>query len=264
MARAYDFDFIKMYIPFNPYSGGKYIQMAHEQGLPVSSHAGYPLPLAAAGIDSKEHTNYFGIALGPRISGVLQDDIIQLMKESSTSVVPTISLATRLLAIYDGSYIRETRDSPFLPRLSEYDMLQKPSLVMQQRMEHEILSASENIAKLHRAGVLLAAGTDRAIYWIPWGVQQELEDFVAYGLSPLEAIMTATLNAAHVLKAEKDIGSIEKGKLADLVILDANPLEDIRNTRKIWKVIQGGKVVDRDALEKWSERETEEVAKISK
>jgi len=264
LARAYDFDFIKMYTPFNPYSGGKYIKMAHEQGFPVSSHAWYPLPLAAAGIDSKEHTNYLGILLGPRISGVLQDDIIQLIKESGTNVVPTISMVTRLLAISDGSYIGDTRDSPFLPRLSEYDMLQKPSNLMQQRMEHEILSASENIAKPHRAGVPLAAGTDRPFYWIPWGVQQELEDFVAYGLSPLEAIMTATLNAANVLQAEKDIGSIEKGKLADLVILDANPLEDIRNTRKIWKVIQGGKVVDRDALEKWSERETEEVADMSK
>ena len=84
-------------------------------------------------------------------------------------------MVTRLLAISDGSYIGETRDSPFLPRLSEYDMLQKPSHLMQQRQEHEILSASENIAKLHRTGVPLAAGTDRPLYWMPWGLQQELD-----------------------------------------------------------------------------------------
>jgi imidazolonepropionase-like amidohydrolase len=131
-------------------------------------------------------------------------------------------------------------------------------------LQKEILSARENVAKLHRAGVSLAAGTDSPFYWMPWALHRELEEFVASGLSPLEAITAGSLNAARVLRAEKEIGTVEEGKLADLIILDANPLEDIRNTRKIWKVIQGGKVVDRDALQNWTKREAEEVAKIGK
>jgi imidazolonepropionase-like amidohydrolase len=83
-------------------------------------------------------------------------------------------------------------------------------------------------------------------------------------MSPLEAIVAATKNAARTLHAEKDIGTIEVGKLADLVILDANPIEDIRNTRKIWKVIQGGRVIDRDALIKFLISEAEEVANIDR
>jgi imidazolonepropionase-like amidohydrolase len=99
---------------------------------------------------------------------------------------------------------------------------------------------------------------------MPWALHRELEEFVASGLSPLEAITAGSLNAARVLRAEKEIGTVEEGKLADLIILDANPLEDIRNTRKIWKVIQGGKVVDRDALQNWTKREAEEVVNIGK
>ncbi len=262
LARAFDLDFIKMIMSVNPYSGAKFIQMAHEQGFPVSSHHGYPLPLVASGIDSKEHTNVLGVALGPRLSGVLQDDIVQLTKESGMDIVPTISVVSRFLAAVDGSIIGETKDSPFLS--GEPGGLPDSWSVYKRPLQKEILSARENVAKLHRAGVSLAAGTDSPFYWMPWALHRELEEFVASGLSPLEAITAGSLNAARVLRAEKEIGTVEEGKLADLIILDANPLEDIRNTRKIWKVIQGGKVVDRDALQNWTKREAEEVAKIGK
>jgi imidazolonepropionase-like amidohydrolase len=78
-----------------------------------------------------------------------------------------------------------------------------------------------------------------------------LEELVSAGLSPLEALSAATGSAARALGAE-EIGAIEVGRLADLVLLDADPLEDIRNTRKIWKVIQGGRVVDREGLLEWA------------
>jgi imidazolonepropionase-like amidohydrolase len=76
----------------------------------------------------------------------------------------------------------------------------------------------------------------------------ELEQLVAAGLTPLQAIHAATGNSARVLGAEKDLGTVEVGKWADLVILDADPLSDIRNTRKIWQVMQSGRLVDRSAI----------------
>ena len=100
--------------------------------------------------------------------------------------------------------------------------------------------------KLHQGGVTIAAGSDTPV--LPWALHGELEELVAAGLSPLEAITSATQTAARVLGASEEIGTIEVGKLADLVILNADPLEDIRNTRNIWMVIKGGVEVDREAL----------------
>ena len=76
----------------------------------------------------------------------------------------------------------------------------------------------------------------------------ELEELVAAGLSPLDAIRAATGDAARLIGAERDLGTIALGKWADLVILDGDPVSDIRNSRRIWAVLQAGRVLDRAAL----------------
>ena len=76
----------------------------------------------------------------------------------------------------------------------------------------------------------------------------ELEELVAAGLTLAEAIRAATSSAARIIGAGNELGSIDVGKWADLAILDADPLADIRNTRRIWTVLQGGRVVDRAAI----------------
>ena len=262
LAKAFDLDHIKMYLPVNSFSGAKFIDMAHELGFPVSSHLGYPLPLVAAGINSKEHTIDLKGVLGPRVGGAFYEDIVQIIKEGRIGIVPTISFTPRSLAVREESQIKRIIKSPFYSVGFPPDRALSPAAQMQE--ERSIIIGRENVAKLHRAGVLIAAGTDTPFNWMPWSLHMELEEYVRAGLSPLEAILTATKNAARILRAEKDIGTIEEGKLADLIILDANPLEDIRNTRKIWMVIKGGKVVDREALENWMKHEAEEVASIGK
>jgi imidazolonepropionase-like amidohydrolase len=76
----------------------------------------------------------------------------------------------------------------------------------------------------------------------------ELEQLVAAGLTPLQAIHAGTGAAARILGAERELGTIEVGKRADLVFLDADPLSDIRNTRRIWNVMRDGRLVDRHKL----------------
>jgi imidazolonepropionase-like amidohydrolase len=250
-----------MYEPINPSSGASFTRMAHERGFPVSSHWGYPLPIAASGIDSKEHALSF-LGLGPRICGTLRDDMAQLSKEGGIGIVPTLSSAIRQLAMRNGSIVGEIQDSAFLSGLLGLYGFNTPVPAVAKRLEMEVHGGRANVARFHKAGARLATGTDSPFYWMPWGLHRELEEFVASGLSPLEAITAATLNAAIVLKAENEIGTIETGKLADLVILDESPLEDIRNTRRIWKVIQGGRIANREALEHWVEREAETIADI--
>ena len=265
LARAFDLDFIKMYLPANAHSGAEFIMMAHQMGFPISSHMAYPLPLIAAGIDSKEHLSGLGGSIGPRFGGVLYEDIIQLLKTADVRVVPTACMYSRPLGGQNESLMEEVNNSPFLSDALKFSKGPRPLSSDRKRNFEKLASvARRNVAKFHKADVNLAAGTDNPFYWIPWALHAELEALVQSGLSPLEAIIAATQNAARVLRAESEIGTIEVGKLADLVILDANPLEDIRNTRKIWKVIQGGKVIDREALRNWIKHEGERVSSIGK
>lgn len=108
------------------------------------------------------------------------------------------------------------------------------------------------VTKLFRAGIPLLTGSDFAIKRagiIPGiDLHGELELFVQAGLKPMEAIQAATINAARCLNIQTSVGSLEQGKLANLVLLDANPLHDIRNTRKISAVFLNGKVLSGSAL----------------
>jgi len=105
-------------------------------------------------------------------------------------------------------------------------------------------------AALHKAGVQLLAGTDTPNpYCFPgFSIHDELQWLVKSGLSPAEALQCATINPAIYFSIQKDYGTIEKGKIASLVILNNNPLSDIRNTSDIWMVILRGRILDQQHL----------------
>ena len=111
----------------------------------------------------------------------------------------------------------------------------------------------EIVNAMHRAGIPFLAGTDTppGVYIFPgFSLHEELQRFVAAGFTTMEALQTATLNPAKFLGMEDRLGTIEKGKLADLVLLDANPLDDIRNTQSIAAVIVNGRYLSRAELDK--------------
>jgi imidazolonepropionase-like amidohydrolase len=106
---------------------------------------------------------------------------------------------------------------------------------------------------MFRAGVPFLAGTDTAagVHVFPgFSLHQELALFVQAGLTPLQALQTATLNPAKFMNRLADLGTVERGKLADLVLLDANPLENIDNTKKIRAVVLAGRYLDRTELDR--------------
>ena len=109
------------------------------------------------------------------------------------------------------------------------------------------------VAMCAAAGVPIVAGTDGA--WLGkvlpgFGLHHELEALVAVGLTPVQAIQAATIHAAQALGREEDLGSVAPGRLADLVLLDADPTEDIGNARKIHLILQGGRIYYPDELKR--------------
>jgi hypothetical protein len=109
----------------------------------------------------------------------------------------------------------------------------------------------ELVGVMHRAGVKLLAGTDTGNpFCFPgFSLHDELGFMVQAGLTPLESLQTATINPAEFLGLSKILGTVEKGKIADLILLDANPLENIANTKRIAAVVSSGRLLDRKALD---------------
>ena len=105
--------------------------------------------------------------------------------------------------------------------------------------------AQENLRMINEAGGIIALGTDQST---GPAAHRELELLVAGGISNMDAIRIGTLNAAILLGKERELGSVEEGKLADMVLLNADPLADINNAKNIYMVIKDGKIIDRSNL----------------
>ncbi len=148
---------------------------------------------------------------------------------------------------YIPAYVREW----WSPELNVHFKNQSPDIRLGQQTIHKV--RVRMIADLNKAGVPLLTGSDMGgnpHCFAGWGVLDELDQLVAAGLTPMEAIVAATSNPAKYLRIYEKIGSIEKGKLADLIMLDADPTVDIRNTRKLHLVIRDGQLLNRNSLDK--------------
>jgi len=183
---------------------------AHSYGRKVMVHCYSPESIrrsVSGGVDIVTHGNQ------------ADDDAIELMKQAGTSVVPTMTVYERMA---------QTR----LPEAMSY-------------MYQTLYS---NIRQLHDAGLVLAIGTDSMGGTIPMGGSAlELELYVdKVGISPLEALRIGTINGARVMGMEGKLGTLEKQKLADIIAVAGNPLEDIKilqDKSEIKLVMKGGKVV---------------------
>jgi imidazolonepropionase-like amidohydrolase len=103
---------------------------------------------------------------------------------------------------------------------------------------------ARNLDRLAREGIRVAFGTDGSVAWAP---HLEMEDMVRAGMSPADVIVAATGTSAELMRMA-DVGTLQVGKSADFLVLDANPLEDIRNTRRIASVYLRGVAIDRAAI----------------
>lgn len=231
---------------------------AHRLGMTVTGHV--PRGMNAiqaieAGYDQINHLGFVTRVLLPkdyRGGGPLpkidfdSDEVkqaIQFFKAHGTVIDPTLSRS---------EFNSHPIDAPF--SVIEPSVLQAPR-ALADILNHtgvgaaaaERARASAEISRsvllaLHRAGIPIVAGIDLIVPG--HSLHRELELYVKAGFTPMEALRTATIIPARVMKRDKEEGSIEAGKRADLIILDGNPLENISNIRKVKQVVQGGKLYD--------------------
>ena len=222
------------------------ISEAHRRGMRATGHCSHLLPLIAAGMDAKEH---IGLC-EPRGNTYIYDDLIQLFKVAGIGVVPTITYLDFAARVSERPALldQDAELMPFMPTRDNFDWMINLKAAARKDWIQNTAYAREATLKLSRAGVTIGTGTD--IWQIPTGVHMELEQLVAAGLTPLQAIHAGTGGAAQILGADNELGTIAAGKWADLVFLDASPLSDIRNTRRIWNVMHNGQLVDRSAIMK--------------
>jgi imidazolonepropionase-like amidohydrolase len=186
--------------------------------------------------------------------------LIQLLAKNQTWQCPTLywERGQWLVDVIDVTKDPDAKYAPLFwrekswPRFAEgiiKDLDTDPVPVRQKFVEHEL----DIIRKLNQAGVPFLAGTDcpAGVDVLPgFSLHLELQRFVAAGFTPLQALQTATINPAKFLDRQNDFGTVEAGKFADLVLLDANPLDDIRNTQKITGVVAAGRYFSRASLDR--------------
>ena len=195
-----------------------------------------------AGIDTLAH---------PIIQGPVTDDFARLMGAKKIPMVTTLAIGENYSRLAEHP---EYLDEPLYRATVPADEIN--TLKTEKRTEYQerkwtwwmkIMTtiAQENLQKINAAGGVLVAGTDQTT---GPALHRELELLADAGIAPADIIRIATLNGALFLGKERELGSIEEGKIADLVLLAADPTQDINNTKKILQVIKGGQLIDRSKL----------------
>lgn len=232
---------------------------AHRLGMTVTGHvpeAMDAVQAVEAGQDQINHINFVAPVFSKKVAGQKYDltrpldldspdakRVLQLFKEHGTVVDPT--LATMELMIRPKDVPIESFE-PGMRKVAP-ELLEQLNLKGSDPRAAQIAQAVEArllalVAFLHRNGVPIVAGTDVSVP--AHSLHRELELYVKAGLTPMEAIQTATLTPARVMKLDRELGTVEAGKRADVIILDANPLENISNIRTVRLVVAQGRLFD--------------------
>ncbi|WP_215225551.1 amidohydrolase family protein [Echinicola shivajiensis] len=282
----YQVDLVK--VTENALSGDlflKSVQQAHDRGFLVSAHVPLDLSveqLANAGLSSVEHASYF-LRLGTdenKIAQKVADGTLtkgeannyyaehfdqdsafmnyQKLGKLGLAITPTL-ISGKQLAYYDQdnhsndeflSYLTERFTSNYqwrIDRLKDYT----PKQWEASKVRYQLIA--KQLPYIQKAGMTILAGSDAAalntFVYPAYALHQELMLFEEAGLSPLQALQAATINAAEFMGKSSSMGSVEKGKQADLVILNSNPLESISATQDIFAVINNGQYYDRMSLD---------------
>jgi Tol biopolymer transport system component len=235
-------DLIKSYVRMPDLQQKRMVEFAHGIGVPVATHEIYPA--AYVGVDNTEHTGATSRrGYSPKVATLSRtyEDVVQLFGKSQRYLTPTLFAG--------GGVQKLLADDPALktdPRFGLYpEWLQKQVLQRPPALAGNAEGSYKMVMDVMKAGGRIVAGTDSPH---AFSLHGELQSYVLAGMTPYAALKCATVNSAEAL--ELDAGSIEPGKLADIVIVDGNPLENIANVHKVKRVIANGRLFELEDLVK--------------
>src|SRR5436190_16303026 len=224
-------------------------------GMPGTSHELYPaVAYGADGVEDIRGTSRRGYS--PKISGLSRSyrDMIDLLTASKMTLTPTIGIqgGFRLQTMRDASWIDDPRIQKLYPpsvaeRWREQTRTPAPAAALDEAARL-VTPQEHTVSQIVKGGGRITAGTDAPIN--PYGLSllMELENYASGGLTPVEVLRTATIVSAEAMGAGMDLGSIEPGKLADLVVIDGNPMANVKDLRRVKLVMKDGQLFDREAL----------------
>ena len=244
-AKQLGYDLIKTYVRMPDHFQKTVVSKAHEIGIPVSSHELYPA--VGYGVDAVEHlrgTSRRGYSPKQSEMGASYGDVLDLLSKSGMTITPTIGLngAFNLAVMRDPSILT-------MPQMTALyrDDERKAFAAAAERARPTMAALQRNVTAMQKAireivarGGRITAGTDSP--FIPYGVSFliELETYQAAGLTPYQVLQSATSWPATALGIDKHLGTVEPGKLADLAIIDGDPLKDVGELRKVRAVVTDG------------------------
>jgi imidazolonepropionase-like amidohydrolase len=227
------------------------IDEAHKQNLRVAVHA--------TGLADAKDLLRAGIDVFAHMISDVDDELVGLFKQHPKTAV-LLALGGPRRTIYapwlnpPHALVAETVSPEQIKRLQGRLANTTPDTLAASRQAWDLLA--RGIVRLNAAGVKIGVGTDgggqTGDQFIGWTMHTELENMVAAGMTPAQVLVAATRTSSEILGLD-DLGMVAAGKSADFVVLDANPLDDITNTRKISRVYLRGKEVDRAKLKaRWT------------
>ena len=241
LARALHYDLLKSYVRMTDVGQRRIAEAAHAMGVPVTTHEIFPA--AYTGVDDTEHmgaTSRRGYSPKQGPQGRTYADVIALMGKTGRTVTPTLFGALDDYLAQHPAYASDPRASLY-PKWAQETITGKDAM---EAMIKPLLEGSmRGVKDAYDAGALIAAGTDTPI---AINLHAEIAAYVRAGLTPFKALQTATVNSARDLNL--DAGTLEPGRLADIVLLDGDPRVDIANTFKVKKVIANGVAYDEAEL----------------
>lgn len=248
-AEALDYDLMKAYVRLRPEWQRQVIQSAHARGVPASSH--YHYPALAFGGDGTEHvgaTNRLGYSRTVTALGSGYGDVVDLFNSAGMARTPTLFVAAALFRD-DTSLVADRRVRTLYPSW-EYASLRATVALIQATDQTANLRNLANqvaqVAAMVRGGGTVVTGTDSPIDHTAVSTHMNLRAMVAYGMTPYEALTTATRNAGDVLG--EPLGRIAPGYYADVAVLGGDPLADVTQAANVQRVLVGGQSFTVDDL----------------
>jgi hypothetical protein len=250
-------DFIKVHEHLDRETYFAIADEANKVGLPLAGHVpvnpdgnGFAVSgIEASNAGQKSLEHMFGIPF-PDDDSI--PEVVATLKKNGTWVDPTLRLFWNRVHFRELAAQKDPRLTHIAPALKQFwdGQISQWSAANPKFPEMLLQFRLTGFKTLHNANIPLLAGTDLGFaYVFPGDLWKELAYLVEAGLSPLESLRTATINPARYLNREKELGSVEQGKFADLVLLDANPLDDIRNLQLVNGVFLNGRFFNRQNLD---------------